>query len=180
MTCHSHTCCHMIRWYIRFTIQLLYLIGHHIWMMLGLVWLQEHTPKGYVLKRHWTTCSKYKTIVGSILSPVGIHCQHNIILLVDNMVLFFKLFIIFYTWSKQSFGMMLCLVDVSWPFPTPHTILAIGIVWLEFVIDVLSNYCETRRLTFTVSTLQVLIQELNNINFKISMFVCNNQAITIK
>lgn len=81
---------------------------------------------------------------------------------------------------KQSFDMMLCLVDVSWPFPTPHTILAIGMVWLEFVIDVVSNSCETRRLTFAVSTLQVLIQVLHNVDCKISMLVCNNQAVTIK
>ena len=29
------------------------------------------------------------TIVGSILSPIGIHCQHNIVLLVDSMGSFF-------------------------------------------------------------------------------------------
>ena len=50
MTCQRYTRCHKIRWYIRFTIQLFFLIGHRILTMLGLVWLQGHTPKGYVQK----------------------------------------------------------------------------------------------------------------------------------
>ena len=43
----------------------------------------------------------------------------------------------------------------------------------------LANYCEAGRLTFVVSSLQMQIQELHNVKFKISLFVCNNQALTI-
>ena len=35
------------------------------------MWLQEWIPKRHMFKGEWTTCSKYKTIIDSIVTIIG-------------------------------------------------------------------------------------------------------------
>jgi hypothetical protein len=82
--------------------------------------------------------------------------------------------------SQQSLGRKISPADLLWAFPSPHqTILAMGMVGLDLVLMWLVNDCEAGRSTFAVSASQVQIQKLYDVNFKIIMFVYNNQAPTI-
>jgi hypothetical protein len=78
--------------------------------------------------------------------------------------------------SQQSLGRKVSPADLLLALLSPHqTILAIGMVGLEFGIDVVSKLLRSRK----IDSLQVQMQKSYDVNSKIMVFVQNNQALTI-